>query len=75
MVKEDIMTKLYKNTRDMIKVGTVLHDGAFSAKVTNVIPSGKGLCITLQILDGDLAGRQLYAEPLSTYYGCEIKEA
>ena len=64
--------KLDKNTRNLIKIGTVLHDGAFSAKVINVIPSGRGLRLTLQIIDGRLAGRVIYAEPLSTYYGCEI---
>ena len=64
--------KLNKDTRNLVKVGTVMNDGSWDGEITNVIHSGKGLKVTIKLLTGRFAGRTLYAEPLSTYYGCEI---
>ena len=71
------MRKLNKDTRHLIRIGTVLKDGKFKAEVTNMQPSGlnqKGLNVTLKILDGRFAGRMIYMMPLSDYYGCTIEE-
>ena len=66
--------KLDRKTRSLVKVGTILNDGEFSAIVTNMAYGATGgINVTLMLQTGRLAGHVLYGEPLSTYYGCEIE--
>lgn len=66
--------KLDRTTRSLVKVGTVLNDGEFSAIVTNMAYGATGgISVTLMLQTGRLAGHVLYGEPLSTYYGCEME--
>ena len=66
--------KLDRKTRSLVKVGTILNDGEFSAIVTNMHyePTG-GISVTLMLQTGRLAGHVLYSEPISAYYGCEME--
>lgn len=66
--------KLDRTTRNLVKVGTILDDGEFSAIVTNMTYEATGgISVTLMLQTGRLAGHVLYSEPLATYYGCEME--
>ena len=70
--------KLNKDTRSLVKVGTVLNDGSWDAEVLSITQSGRhgrGLSVTIRNLTGNLKGWIAYGVPMSELYGCEIKEA
>lgn len=68
--------KLDRKTRNLVQIGTVLSTENISAVVTNMWRSGRynnGLSVSLMIQTGELAGRMLYGEPLSHYYGWQME--
>lgn len=62
--------KLNKNTRDLVRIGTILKDSnGTQYTVTFMYESGlHGKNITVRYPDG----RQLYGDRLSNWYGLEI---
>jgi len=66
--------KLDRTTKNLVKVGTILDDGEFSAIVTNMTYEATGgISVTLMLQTGRLAGHVLYSEPLATYYDCKME--
>ena len=63
--------KLNKNTRDRVRVGTVLSDSCGRYIVTDVWQCGRAVYLTA----ADMRTKQnIYGLPVSQWYGCEIEE-
>lgn len=69
--------KLNSKTRERVKFGTHLVSNTMELVVTNMLELKNGKQITVKFVkhpDAWTIGRQIYMQPLSNYYGMEIKE-
>lgn len=67
--------KLNKDTRHLLKEGTILKQGDIIFEVTTLIPLRRGAQVTVKIVnypDRHWEGHRIYAQPLSFYYGMEM---
>lgn len=69
---------LSKETRECVRIGTLLRSPNEAYMVINIYEQGKGKCITVKLMEINdkkqecWIGHNIYGRPLSEYYGCEI---
>lgn len=75
--RKELLMKLTKDTRELIKLGTHLTQKDMELVVTNIIELPKGKQITTKIIKHPnpvWVNHTIYAQAMSWYYGMNITE-
>lgn len=68
--------KLNKDTRNLLREGSILKQEGMTLEVTQIIPLQRGAQVTVKILKHPqkwCEGRMIYAQPMSSLYGMVIE--